>query len=207
MIGVVEDVDHITTLGFKREGDAILLLGRNTDELGGSEYLKVVHGLVAGDAPRLDLAFEKALQTALLEAIRMGRVASAHDTAEGGLAVALAESAFADRASPFGIDVELQDDLPITPLLFGEAQSRVVISCDPTDVEALLRHFAAAGVEARQIGRVGAIGGSVRIVAREGALDVPIERLAEIYHLAIPRRMDRTPVDVATSLDSEVYVP
>ena len=67
--------------------------------------------------------------------------------------------------------------------------------------------MAAAMIEARMIGRVGSVGGSVRIAAREGTLDAPIERLAEIYHLAIPRRMDRTPVDVATSLDSEVYVP
>src|SRR5690606_2911541 len=70
MVGVLEDVDHVTTLGFKAEGDVIVLLGRNTDELGGSEYLRVVHGLVAGDAPALDLEAEKRLHRSLLEAIR-----------------------------------------------------------------------------------------------------------------------------------------
>ncbi len=69
-----------------------ILLGRNTEEIGGSEYLKVIHGLVAGDAPAIDLERERALQRALLAAIRAGLVRSAHDLAEGGLAVALAES-------------------------------------------------------------------------------------------------------------------
>src|SRR5688500_6083121 len=94
MVGVIDDVDQITVAGFQEEGDALLLLGRNTEELGGSEYLKVVHGIVAGDAPRLDLQAERTLQRGLLEAIRSGLVRSAHDCAEGGLAVALAECAF-----------------------------------------------------------------------------------------------------------------
>ncbi len=207
MVGVLEDVDHVTTLGFKAEGDVIVLLGRNTDELGGSEYLRVVHGLVAGDAPALDLEAEKRLHRSLLEAIRNGWIASAHDTSEGGLAVALAECSFADPDAPFGIDVELTDDLPLPALLFGEAQGRVVISCRAAEVDAVLSHFAAGGVEARRIGRVGPVGGDFRVSTPRGNLEVPVASLAAAYYDAIPRRMDRTPIDVATSLESEVYVP
>src|SRR5690606_25785068 len=83
MIGVIDDVAHVTTLGFGHEGDAIVLIGRNTDELGGSEYLKVVHGLVAGDAPAIDLDEEKTLQRTLLASIQAGLVKSAHDVSEG----------------------------------------------------------------------------------------------------------------------------
>ncbi|HEU4453583.1 MAG TPA: phosphoribosylformylglycinamidine synthase subunit PurL, partial [Longimicrobium sp.] len=130
MVGVVDDVAHVTTAAFKAEGDAIVLAGRNTAELGGSEYLKVIHGRVAGDAPALDLAAESRLQRGVLAAIRSGLVRSAHDTAEGGLAIALAESAFGDGTAPFGVDVELDDALPQNALLFGEAQGRVVLSCE-----------------------------------------------------------------------------
>jgi phosphoribosylformylglycinamidine synthase len=137
----------VTTSGFRAEGDDIVLLGRNTAELGGSEYLKTMHGLVAGDAPALDIAAEAALQRALLAAIRAGLVNSAHDPAEGGLAVALAESAFADPSSPFGVQVELRDVLPRSALLFGEAQSRVVVSCDPASTDALLALMAELGGE------------------------------------------------------------
>jgi phosphoribosylformylglycinamidine synthase len=112
MVGIVEELDHITTSAFKREGDVVILLGRSTDELGGSEYLRVVHGLTAGDAPRIDLVGELALQTALLEAIRSGLVASAHDCAEGGLAVALAESAFGNPEQLWGVNIDLPNSLP-----------------------------------------------------------------------------------------------
>ncbi|HEU0076965.1 MAG TPA: phosphoribosylformylglycinamidine synthase subunit PurL, partial [Longimicrobiaceae bacterium] len=155
MVGIVEELAHVTTSGFRAEGDDIVLLGRNTAELGGSEYLKTVHGLVAGDAPALDIAAEAALQRALLAAIRAGLVRSAHDPAEGGLAVALAESAFADPSRPFGVQVELGDVLPRSALLFGEAQSRVVVSSAPASTDALLALMAEHGVPAERIGRVG----------------------------------------------------
>lgn len=204
MVGIVEDLAHVTTAAFKAQGDDVVLLGRNTAELGGSEYLKVVHGLVAGDAPSIDLEAEGALQRTLLEAIRAGLVRSAHDTAEGGLAVALAESCIADAARPFGIDVELDDELPAAAVLFGEAQGRVVVSCEPARTEELLGMMERGGVASRRIGRVGAIGGRVRMTTRGGTVDVPAAELAEVFYSAIPRRMEGTPADVETSLESEV---
>ncbi|HEX2093479.1 MAG TPA: AIR synthase-related protein, partial [Longimicrobiaceae bacterium] len=183
---------------------AIVLLGRNTGELGGSEYLKTVHDRVAGDAPALDLEAEAALHGATLEAIRAGLVRSAHDCAEGGLAVALAESAFADPARPFGVQVDLGDDLPSPALLFGEAQSRIVVACAPESVEPLLALARGHGVPAVVIGRVGPVGGEFRIGIRGGGIRAPVAELAGIYYSAIPRRMDGSPADVETSLESEV---
>lgn len=207
MVGVVEDLDHITTSAFRSPGDAILLLGRNADELGGSEYLKAVHGRVAGDAPRIDLAAERALQRALLEAIRAGLVRSAHDCAEGGLAVTLAESAFADPTAPFGVEVELADDRPLPGLLFGETQSRVIVSCSPADVAEVQRIAGRHGVPVARIGTVGPEGGRFRITAPRGVLDAPIGEMADTFYGAIPRRMEGSPAEVEAALQSEVSVP
>src|SRR5919199_5397994 len=96
MIGLVESLDHVTRLGFRDDGDTIVLLGEPSDELGGSEYLARIHGTVAGTPPRCDLERERALIEALLESIRMGIVSWAHDCSDGGLGVALAECAIAD---------------------------------------------------------------------------------------------------------------
>ncbi|HLL47203.1 MAG TPA: phosphoribosylformylglycinamidine synthase subunit PurL [Longimicrobiaceae bacterium] len=204
MVGIVEDLAHVTTSGFRAEGDDIVLLGRNTAELGGSEYLKTMHGLVAGDAPALDIAAEAALQRALLAAIRAGLVRSAHDPAEGGLAVALAESAFADPSRPFGVRVELRDVLPRSALLFGEAQSRVVVSCSPGTTDALLALMAEQGVPAERIGSVGPVGGVFRVATADAVVEAPTADLAAVFYGAIPRRMDGSPADIETSLASEV---
>ncbi|MDB4950409.1 MAG: phosphoribosylformylglycinamidine synthase [Gemmatimonadetes bacterium] len=204
MVGVVEDLAHVTTAAFKAPGDDLVLLGANTGELGGSEYLKIVHGLVAGDAPAVSLDGELALQTALLEAIRAGHVRSAHDCAEGGLAVALAESAIGAGPDGLGIDVDLADRLPANALLFGEAQGRVVVSCDPAKTAEVLRIAGAHGVPSACIGRVGERSGRVRIATRGGMVDAPVGELAAIYFDAIPRRMEGTAADVETSLESEV---
>jgi phosphoribosylformylglycinamidine synthase II len=202
MVGVVEDLAHVTTAAFKGASDAIVLLGRNTAELGGSEYLKVVHGRVAGDAPMVSLEGETALQTALLSMIRAGLVRSAHDTAEGGLAVALAECAFGEV--PFGVDVELDDALPANALLFGEAQGRVVVSCAEADVDGILDVARENGVPARRIGTVGAPFGTFAIRTGGGSIEAAASELVAVYEQAIPRRMDGTVQDLETSLESLV---
>ena len=204
MVGIVDHVSHVTTAAFQAEGDAIVLAGRNTGELGGSEYLKAIHGLVAGDAPAVDLAAESRLQRGVLAAIRAGLVRSAHDTAEGGLAVALAESAFAAGSEPFGVDVSLDDDIAMNALLFGEAQGRVVLSCPAAKAAELVRTLEIHGVPARQIGLVAERGGTFSVSARDGAISAPAAELAAVYENAIPRRMDGSAADVETSLESEV---
>jgi phosphoribosylformylglycinamidine synthase subunit PurL len=192
MIGVLENVEHRLTMSFKETGDVVILLGRNTDELGGSEYLKVVHGLVAGDAPAIDLDGERRLQELVLTLNERRVLHSAHDTAEGGLAVCLAECALTgdDR---FGVDIEITDPLPAAALLFGEAQGRIVVSCGPGMVEDIIAAAASASVPAAVIGRVGEPDGTFRLrTAGVAAIDLPVASLHEIYYTAIPRLMERT---------------
>lgn len=198
MVGVLDDVDKHVRMAFRDEGDAIVLLGENTDELGGSEYLKVVHGLVAGDAPRVDLARERALQETLVALAEARLAKSAHDCAEGGLAVALAESAI---AGGLGVDVQVEtavggsgaDAIPPAPLFFGEAQGRAVVSCAADEVERLLDVARKHSVPATLIGRV--TGDAFRLRAGDVAIDTPLSSIAEVYETAIPRLMERAAHD------------
>jgi phosphoribosylformylglycinamidine synthase subunit PurL len=191
MVGVLDDVEKHLTMPFKAEGDAIVLLGRNTDELGGSEYLKVVHGLVAGDAPHVDLEAERRLQELVLSLNDAGLLRSAHDTAEGGLAVALAESSIA--ADPMlGIECELHDELDPAALLFGEAQGRIVVSCRAEAVGQVVEQAAGMGVPATVIGKVARADGAFRVRTAAGAaIDLPVASLHEVHAMAIPRLMER----------------
>jgi phosphoribosylformylglycinamidine synthase len=191
MIGVLEDVERHLTMPFKEPGDAIVLLGRNTDELGGSEYLKVIHGLVAGDAPAVDLDGERRLQELVLSLNERGVLRSAHDCSEGGLAVCLAECALAG-AVPLGIDVTLDDALDPAALLFGEAQGRIVVSCGSEHAATVVDEASRAQVPARIVGRVtGADGHFVVRTATGAGIDLPVASLHEVYTTALPRLMDR----------------
>ncbi|HEX5870936.1 MAG TPA: AIR synthase-related protein, partial [Longimicrobium sp.] len=133
-----------------------------------------------------------------------GWIQSAHDTAEGGLAVALAESAIADPAAPFGIEVELDDDIAPHALLFGEAQTRVVISCADGDVDDVLARAAEHGVPAKRIGTVGAPFATFVVRTPGASIEAPVSELAHVYETAIPRRMEGSVADVETSLESAV---
>jgi phosphoribosylformylglycinamidine synthase subunit PurL len=201
MVGLVESLDHVTRAAFEHDGDEIVLLGEPTDELGGSEYLHVIHDVVAGAPPVCDLAKERALIDTLLEAIEAGAVSSAHDCSEGGLAVALAECAIMHRARPLGAEVDLSRwaTLPVRALLFGEAQGRVVLSTN--SAAAVLEIARRHGVPAQQIGWVREQSRALRIRVADRRIDVSLERLADAYHEAIPRRMNRSaaPVEVAIS--------
>jgi phosphoribosylformylglycinamidine synthase len=208
MVGLVESLAHITrsAFSFEGEGDSIVLLGENTDEIGGSEYLQRIHNVVAGAPPRCDLDAERKLIDSLLESIRDGAVRSAHDCADGGLAVALAECVMMDRARPTGAEVDLSRwaALPLRALLFGEAQGRVVVSTpDPVSVIATAtRH----GVPAVVIGTVRGATGRLDFKIGEIRLAARVSQLAETYHEAIPRIMQRSASaqDVALASDSVV---
>ncbi len=193
MVGVIDDVSFVVGNAFRASGDVIVLLGHNTKELGGSEYLKVIHGLVAGDAPAVDLTAERALQETVLELVGMRALRSAHDCAEGGLAVCLAECAIAGETM-FGTDVTLEDGLDAAPLLFGEAHGRVVVSCVESNVDTVLRVAAQHGVPAAVLGEVGNQGEDAGFSIRAGRvhLDASVRDLAEVWSTAIPRLMDRS---------------
>jgi phosphoribosylformylglycinamidine synthase len=195
MVGLIRDVDHITTQGFKREGDAVILLGETKAELGGSEFQKVIHGVTEGRPPAIDLDREKALQTALLEAIRAGLVKSAHDLSDGGLATALAECCITGGESGFGpdgnrlggigADIRLASDLRPDILLFSESQSRVLISVEADRAEETIAFFRNKGVPAEAVGHVGGTTLSVRVNGRP-AIDADVRRLGDIWRGAIP---------------------
>lgn len=123
MVGLVKDLDHITTQSFKQAGDLIYLLGDTKDEFGGSELQKLLNDQIFGKSPEIDLAVEAKNQKAVLEAIRAGLVASAHDLAEGGLAVALSESAIGTN---LGAKIMITGN-PVSAL-FSESQSRFLLT-------------------------------------------------------------------------------
>ncbi|MGQ0764871.1 MAG: phosphoribosylformylglycinamidine synthase subunit PurL [Gemmatimonadota bacterium] len=197
MVGLIDDVDHVTRSAFTTPGDAIVLLGENTGEIGASEYLSWIHGMTAGSPPAVDLQGERALVEALVASAQAGLLRSAHDCSEGGLAVALAECAMMNEGSSFGVDVDLSawNHIEERALLFGEAQGRAVVStADPAAVLALAGEH---GVPARQIGAVSHSGGDFTLAVGMARFSLPVARLASAWHGAIPRIMER----VATADD------
>jgi len=189
MVGVIEDIERRCTMDFKEAGDKVILLGETREELGGSEYLAVAHGIEAGRPPALDLAREKAVQAACLAAIRKGLARSAHDCSEGGLAVALAESCIRGN---IGAHLRLpaeQAALRPDAALFGESQSRILLSVRPQDVEAAGRLADSQGVPWAVIGEVG--GDGLRIASPSGAplVDLPVAEMEQAYEGAIPGMM------------------
>jgi len=128
MVGLIEDVARHCASGFKNEGDLVFLLGEGKvidSSIGSSEYLELMHGMIKGN-PYIDLDMEKRLQRCCLEAIKRGLINSAHDCSEGGLAVALAESCLANSLGFISSEWEIEGRLDAA--LFGEAQSRIVVS-------------------------------------------------------------------------------
>lgn len=182
MIGLVHDTDHITTQDFKSAGDVVFLLGETKAELGGSEFQAVVHGVVEGRPPQLDLEVEKKLLGAVLEAIQGGLVRSAHDLSEGGLAVALAESCI---SGGIGAKVDIASELRPDFALFSESQSRILLSASPEKAEALEKLLAERGVPAA---RIGVVEGSELSIAVNGTevLSKPVEQLKRVWEDVIP---------------------
>ena len=182
MVGLVHDLDHITTQGFKAEGDVIFLLGETKAELGGSEFQYVIHGVTEGRPPMIDLDVEKRMQDAVLSAIQAGLVASAHDLSDGGLAVALAESCI---SGGLGAEVEIATELRTDFALFSESQSRVILSASPDKADRLEQAVRAAGVPVARIGTVRGNDLTIGVNGRQ-AVNAPVKQLAQVWKDAIP---------------------
>lgn len=182
MVGLVHDVNHITTQGFKNEGDVILVLGDTFAELGGSEFQAVVHGVTEGRPPQIDLDTEKRLLEAVLGAIQQGLVQSAHDLAEGGLAVALAESCISGNV---GAKVQLETSLRPDVALFSETQSRILLSASPSQAAELEQFIASRGVP---VANIGVVTGTTLEVQVNGAatLNRPVAGLKQVWEDVIP---------------------
>jgi phosphoribosylformylglycinamidine synthase len=190
MVGVIDDVSTIVRHAFTSVGDDVVLLGDNTEELGGSEYLYVTADLVAGAPPKVDLEAERALQQAVLAMTRARLLSSAHDCSEGGLACALAECALGDGEAPLGVRVALDDDLRPVGVLFGEAQGRIIVSCDPSATAEVLRLAARYEVPARRIGRVSSGDEGFSISLRNASVRTTVAAMADAYFDSLSRVMD-----------------
>ena len=193
MVGVIDDVDRITPNAFRSAGDDIVLLGENSGEIGGSEYLYVTADLVAGQPPSVDLPGEKRLQQAMLSLIHDGLVTAAHDCSQGGLACTLAEMALGDGEDPLGVDAEIDEELRPVVSLFGESQGRIVISCDPSKTDEVLRAAKRYDVPARKIGTVRDADDDFTLRVRDASVSAPVGEMAEAYFQAIPKIMDVSP--------------
>lgn len=159
MVGLIEDVNIISSPWWKNEGDVIVLLGKTEADLGGSEYIKEIRGIVAGRPPHLDFDLEIAVQRACRAGIKRGVIKSAHDVSEGGLAVALAECSFMRPRGLMGVKVEIANDIRADAVCFGESASRIVISVSPDDLGTMLTIAKDLGAKAEVIGTVG--GGTI----------------------------------------------
>ena len=155
VVGIIEDAGRVVGRAFREPGAAVVLLGAPGGALGGSEYLKVMHRLVRGAPPAIDLPAERALQRLVVELAQEGRLRSAHDCSDGGLAVALAECAFGSGGTGFDVTVPGSAADGLAAALYGEAASQVVVSLRESDTDAVLARAAAAGVPAQTLGRTG----------------------------------------------------
>ncbi|MHB0969829.1 MAG: phosphoribosylformylglycinamidine synthase subunit PurL [Thermoanaerobaculia bacterium] len=185
MVGILEDETRFVTMPFKDAGHAVAILGETADELGGSEYAQMFHRDALAAAPRVDLTKEKKLVALLQELAAEKLVKSAHDVANGGLAVALAECAF----DGIGCHLELRgyaDALDAVSLLFGETQARAVVTCDVANLSRVLELARKHGVSAFEAGRTSV---ATFLIERNG---VPIVRtttpeLRRVWTEALPK--------------------
>jgi len=202
IVGILDDVHKAMRPDFREPGQAIVLLsgaapGDITDaesEFGSSEYAKEILGAVWGYPPQLELAKEAALQKALIESIQAGLVDSAHDCSEGGVAVALAESAF-----PRGVGLKVNlaaQGLPAEFVLFGEDASRVVISCDRGNLLGIQQIAVKYGLSADIIGET--VGQHVEInIDGQVVVSASVAELSGEYEGALERLLKSEPAAAA----------
>lgn len=181
MVGLIENLDQVTTQGFKAAGDTIYVIGETANAFNGSELQKLETGEIAGDVYPFDLATEKANQAAVLQAIKAGYIASAHDLAEGGLGVALAEATF---GTGFGASVNVA--LP-SAQLFAENASRFIVSVSAAQKAAFEQAF---GDKFTAIGQV-TEAAVLAVATNDETFEVAVDELNEIFETAIPTLLNK----------------
>jgi phosphoribosylformylglycinamidine synthase len=194
MLGLLARAAAAVPSHARAAGDAVVLVGETRAELGASQFWEALYGFVGGLPPRVDLAAERRLVEFLVAGAGRGLFRSAHDCSDGGLAVALAETAMGGpyAATGFGLDLDLTGHAPglaAHELLFSESQGRVVVTCPPERAAAVVALAREMGLPAERLGTVGAPGGVVRLRLRDATVEHPVERLRDVYFSAIPRRM------------------
>ncbi len=185
MVGLVENLENVTTSFFKDEGDLIYVLGEDFEELGGSEYLKIIHGKVGGDSPKINLEIEKKLQKSIHILIEKKLIKSAHDISEGGIVAALAECCIMNNEKLVGAAVDLPVKTRKDFSFFSESQSRIIVSVQEAkkaDFEKLLNE------KEQTYFYIGITGGNKFTI--NGAHEFKLETLSDIYFNTIGRIMN-----------------
>ncbi len=183
MLGIIDDISKVVTSSFKDECDVIILLGKSQGHVGGSEYLYSEYGIVAGDAPIIDLDYENRIHAACLEAIDKELLKSAHDCSEGGLAVALAECT---THNSIGAEVRIRSDSIRDDFeLFGEDQSRIILTCSSENTVNVVEIAKHLNVDAKIIGTVK--GERLRIGRK---IDVACEQVSNVYANSIHKLVE-----------------
>ena len=185
MVGLIENLENITTANFKNENDLIYVLGEDYEELGGSEYLKVVHNLVTGECPKIDLQTEKDLQTLILHLIESNIIESAHDISEGGILAALAECCIIDDENPIGAKVHVPIKTREDFSFFSESQSRVIVSVHPDNQEKFEEIASKSFTPYYFLGTTG--GNSLNINEQ---YQFSLSHLIDLYYNSIPKKMN-----------------
>ncbi|NIP30256.1 MAG: phosphoribosylformylglycinamidine synthase subunit PurL [Candidatus Dadabacteria bacterium] len=179
MVGLIKNVENKVSQWFRNDGDVVIILGETLNEIGGSEYLKIIHGEINGTPPSINLELEKSLISSLIEGINQSIIISAHDISEGGIAVALAECCF----NPNGIKGALintdslnENNLREDILLFSETQSRVIITVNKNNIQKLKDITSKFNTPMKLIGVV--VGKRLVI---EDIVDIPISELYDAW--------------------------
>jgi len=184
MLGLIEDVENLMTSNFKNENDDIFVLGINKGEIGGSEYLKLTHDLIKGDAPDINPEDEIKLYNAVLELINKKLINSAHDISEGGLAVALAECCITGKEKLTGCEVNYNYEFRKDFDLFSETQSRIIISADSKDSDKIISVCKSNNVPIKKIGKTGGTG--IRI---NSEINLKLEDIYDAYYFSLDKIM------------------
>ncbi|HBC41030.1 MAG TPA: phosphoribosylformylglycinamidine synthase subunit PurL, partial [Pseudanabaena sp.] len=193
MVGLVEDVTKVVGQGWQNVGDAVYLLGSDRASLAGSEYLASVIGEVTGRPQSVDFELERQVQAACRQGIAQGLIQSAHDCAEGGLAVAIAESSISGKLTA-QIQLVLPEGINLTQLLFGESASRIVVSVKLSDRDKWEAYLTSQLSNAWQyIGTVSDATSDLTIAVNgEQAIVVSLSEITKNFSEAIPKRMGHT---------------
>ncbi|PSB44200.1 phosphoribosylformylglycinamidine synthase subunit PurL [Cyanosarcina cf. burmensis CCALA 770] len=196
MVGLIPDLSKTCTQGWQTEGDIIYLLGlplKSKITLGASEYLAIIHGIVAGKPPQVNFDLERRVQATCREGIQQSWVKSAHDVAEGGLIVALAEACISTGLGA-EINLGLTDDLPQRwdEILFGEGGARILVSVSPQHQQVWESYLAEQlGDNWQKLGHVGSPTQDLQVFTtdRQAIITATIEMMRDRFFNAIERRL------------------
>ena len=190
MVGLINKAEQVTSCFVKKAGLEIVLLGDLPNELGGSYYLQTKHGLKEGVVPQVDFEAESRLQEFVLKGIEKRNILSAHDLAEGGLLVALAEMLFTDQKIGAELNfLNVGSSNRLDAMLFGESQGRVLVAVEPSEMKAMTTLAHVIGIPIQKIGRSTENDDFVLTIDNELILHAKVSSLQKIWEDAIPSRM------------------